>query len=433
MKNYKFPPQIASALELLEKAGFEAVVVGGAVRDFFLDIKPHDFDLATNATVEQMSKVFKDFKVIETGIKHGTLTIHIDHFPIEITSYRGQTNTLKEDLYLRDFTFNSMALDGNYNLYDFYGGKNDLDNKIVRCNNENTFINDPLRILRAIRQAAKYGFTIDSNTKELMERDAHLLSNVSKERISSELSQILLSNNPQDSIKENINIFLEVIPELKDLIGFNQNNPHHIYDVFDHTMKVLENTPPNLEIRLAALFHDIGKPKCYSEDEEGVGHFYGHDEVSTEMARTILKRLKYDNKTIENVCKLIEFHDYPIYDNEKSLKKLLNKFNNNDLIDALFILKGADILGQNLNYKNNFQELKNANETIKKIIREKESCFTLKQLKVNGKDLLNIGIKDGKLIGQCLNQLLSDVIEGKVENKKQALLEHIKKKNPNRR
>lgn len=433
MKNYKFPPQIASALELLEKAGFEAVVVGGAVRDFFLDIKPHDFDLATNATVEQMSKVFKDFKVIETGIKHGTLTIHIDHFPIEITSYRGQTNTLKEDLYLRDFTFNSMALDGNYNLYDFYGGKNDLDNKIVRCNNENTFINDPLRILRVIRQAAKYGFTIDSNTKELMERDAHLLSNVSKERISSELSQILVSNNPQDSIIENINIFLEVIPELKDLIGFNQNNPHHIYDVFDHTMKVLENTPPNLEIRLAALFHDIGKPKCYSEDEEGVGHFYGHDEASTEMARTILKRLKYDNKTIENVCKLIEFHDYPIYDNEKSLKKLLNKFNNNDLIDALFILKGADILGQNLNYKNNFQELKNANETIKKIIREKESCFTLKQLKVNGKDLLNIGIKDGKLIGQCLNQLLSDVIEGKVENKKQALLEHIKKKNPNRR
>ena len=433
MKNYKFPPQIASALELLEKAGFEAVVVGGAVRDFFLDRKPHDFDLATNATVEQMSKVFKDFKVIETGIKHGTLTIHIDHFPIEITSYRGQTNTLKEDLYLRDFTFNSMALDGNYNLYDFYGGKNDLDNKIVRCNNENTFINDPLRILRVIRQAAKYGFTIDSNTKKLMERDAHLLSNVSKERISSELSQILLSNNPQDSIIENINIFLEVIPELKDLIGFNQNNPHHIYDVFDHTMKVLENTPPNLEIRLAALFHDIGKPKCYSEDEEGVGHFYGHDEASTEMARTILKRLKYDNKTIENVCKLIEFHDYPIYDNEKSLKKLLNKFNNNDLIDALFILKGADILGQNLNYKNNFQELKNANETIKKIIREKESCFTLKQLKVNGKDLLNIGIKDGKLIGQCLNQLLSDVIEGKVENKKQALLEHIKKKNPNRR
>lgn len=433
MKNYKFPPQIASALELLEKAGFEAVVVGGAVRDFFLDRKPHDFDLATNATVEQMSKVFKDFKVIETGIKHGTLTIHIDHFPIEITSYRGQTNTLKEDLYLRDFTFNSMALDGNYNLYDFYGGKNDLDNKIVRCNNENTFINDPLRILRVIRQAAKYGFTIDSNTKELMERDAHLLSNVSKERISSELSQILVSNNPQDSIIENINIFLEVIPELKDLIGFNQNNPHHIYDVFDHTMKVLENTPPNLEIRLAALFHDIGKPKCYSEDEEGVGHFYGHDEASTEMARTILKRLKYDNKTIENVCKLIEFHDYPIYDNEKSLKKLLNKFNNNDLIDALFILKGADILGQNLNYKNNFQELKNANETIKKIIREKESCFTLKQLKVNGKDLLNIGIKDGKLIGQCLNQLLSDVIEGKVENKKQALLEHIKKKNPNRR
>ena len=433
MKNYKFPPQIITALELLEKEGFEAVVVGGAVRDFFLDKEPHDFDLATNATVEEMSKVFKDFKVIETGIKHGTLTIHIDHFPTEITSYRGQTNTLKEDLYLRDFTFNSMAMDKNYNLYDFYNGKQDLESKTVRCNSEHTFINDPLRILRAIRQSVKYHFSIDATTKKLMERDSKLLSKVSNERISSELSQILVSDNPQKSIKENIDIFLEIIPELKDMIGFEQNNPHHIYDVFDHTMKVLENTPPNLEIRLAALFHDIGKPKCYSEDEEGIGHFYGHDEISSKMAREILKRLKFDNKTIDNVCKLIEFHDYPIYDNEKSLKKFLNKFDDNDLIDSLFILKGADILGQNLKHKNNMQELKSANKTIKKIIKEKESCFTLKQLNVNGKDLIGIGIKDGKLIGQCLNQLLSDVIEGTVANEKEALLEHIKKKSLNRR
>lgn len=433
MTSYSYPPQICSALKLLEKSGFQAVVVGGAVRDFFLNKEPHDFDLATNATVEEMAKVFQDFKVIETGIKHGTLTIHLNHYPIEITSFRGKSNTLEEDLYLRDFTFNSMAMDSNYKLYDFYSGKEDIEKGIVRCNNEDTFKNDPLRILRAIRQAAKYGFTIDEKTSKLMKENCNLLSNVSKERISSELSQILLSDTPNTYLKEYADIFLEVIPELKDMIGFEQNNPHHIYDVFDHTMKVIENTPANLDIRLAALFHDIGKPQCYSEDEEHIGHFYMHDQISTEMAKDILKRLKYDNKTIENVCRLIAFHDYPVYDNEKSLKKLLNKFNNNELIPALIELKKADLLGQNPKYHDSLLELENAQKTLEKIIKEKESCFTLKQLKVNGNDLVSIGIKDGKLIGQTLNQLLSDVIEGKVENKKQALLEHVKKKNPNRR
>jgi len=425
MKNYKFPPSITTCLNLLEKGGFQAVVVGGAVRDFFLNKEPKDYDVATNANISEMNEIFKDYKIINTGLKHGTLTVHINHYQIEITSYRGKENSLKEDLYLRDFTFNSMAIDKNYKLYDFYNGKKDLENKIVRCNNTDTFINDPLRILRAIRQAGKYNFRIEDETKKLMMQTSYLLKNVSKERITSELSQILLRDNISNLIKDHLDIFLSIIPELEETIGFEQNNPYHEYDVFEHTLKVLENTPSILELRLAALLHDIGKPKCYSKDDEHIGHFFNHEKVSKEIAYTILKRLKFDNKTIDFVCKLIEYHDYQIIDNKKSLSKLLNKFND-ERTELLFELKKADILGQNKDYYYRLNELDEAYNHLVSII-EKGTCFTLKQLAINGNDLINLGISDGKLIGQILNECLNDVLEEKIENNKDALLNKISK------
>jgi tRNA nucleotidyltransferase (CCA-adding enzyme) len=318
-----------------------------------------------------------------------------------------------------------MAVDKNYNLHDFYNGKKDLKNKIIRCNNEATFINDPLRILRAIRLAGKYNFNIDSKTKDLMMRDKNLLSNVSKERINSELSQILLCDNICSLIKDNLIIFLEIIPELREIIGFSQNNPYHIYDVFEHTLKVLENTPKILELRLAALFHDIGKSRCYSEDENKIGHFHKHEIISKELASTILKRLKYENKTIGFVCKLIEYHDYPITNSEKSLRKLLNKFND-DRIELLFTLKKADICGQNPQYINRLTELEENKQILLRLIQE-GSCFSLKQLDINGFDLINIGITKGFVIGEILKEYLNKVIEGKIENKKEVLINDIKK------
>lgn len=424
MTNYKFPNSIQTALISLEKSGFSAFVVGGAVRDFFLNKEPHDYDIATNASVNEMYEVFKDYKIIDTGLKHGTLTIHINHVEIEITSFRGSKNSLEEDLRLRDFTFNSMAMDKDYNLYDFYNGKTDLENKIVRCNNEETFKNDPLRILRAIRQAGKFNFEIEDNTKKLMNLDCNMLNDVSKERISSELSQILLCDNPSNLIKDNIAIFTTIIPELKEIIGFNQNNSHHIYDVFHHTLKVLENTPKILELRLAALFHDIGKPKCYSEDQNHIGHFYNHEEASKEITFNILKRLKYDNKTIEFVCKLIMFHDYPLSDSKKNLRKLLNKFDD-ERIELLFDLKKADVLGQNPKYNDRLDVIEKAKNIIKDIINE-GSCFSLKQLEINGNDLIDLGIKNGKLIGEILNSCLNKIIDGEIENDKDILLNMIK-------
>lgn len=431
MRNYKFPNQVLTALALLEEHNYEAVVVGGAVRDFFLNKEPHDYDIATNATVEQMYGIFKNYKVIDTGLKHGTLTIHLDHFPLEITAYRGTTNTLKEDLYLRDFTFNSMAMNKRYELFDYYNGKNDLENGIVRCNNDKTFINDPLRILRAVRQAGKYNFKIDESTKKLMNRDAQLLNKVSKERISSELSQILMCNNASNLIKENTSIFTLIIPELKETIGFIQNNPYHNYDIFDHTLKVLENTPINLELRLAALLHDIGKVKCYEEDEEHIGHFVGHQEISKNMAFDILKRLKYDNSTIEIVCKLIEFHDYKLSANKKSIRKLLNKFDD-ERIDLLLELKKADILGQNSKYNDRLVVIEDVKKLLVQIFNE-EACFTLKHLKINGNDLISLNIKKGILIGEILNDCLNNVIEGTLNNDKNELIEYVKNTYLNRK
>lgn len=424
MTNYNFPNQVLKALALLEQNNYEAVVVGGAVRDLFLNKEPHDYDIATNATVEQMYEIFKEYKVIDTGLKHGTLTIHLDHFPLEITAYRGSTNTLKEDLFLRDFTFNSMAMNKRYELFDFYNGKEDLENKIVRCNNDETFKNDPLRILRAIRQAGKYNFVIEEKTKELMNRDVQLLNKVSKERISSELSQILMCDNAHNLIKENSNIITTIIPELKETIGFNQNNPHHIYDVFNHTLKVLENTPKILELRLAALLHDIGKVKCYEEDENHIGHFLGHHEISKVMAFDILKRLKYDNSTIEIVCKLIEFHDYKLSNTKKSIRKFLNKFDD-ERIDLLLELKKADILGQNPEYNDRLEEIKDIKSLLEEILNE-GSCFSLKHLKINGTDLISLNIKSGKLIGEILNDCLNNVIEGTLTNDKNELIEYVK-------
>ena len=424
MTSYKYPDSIQTALISLEKSGFSAFVVGGAVRDFFLNKEPHDYDIATNATVNEMYEVFKDYKIIDTGLKHGTLTIHINHVEIEITCFRGSKNSLEEDLRLRDFTFNSMAMDKDYNLYDFCNGKIDLKNKIIRCNNEETFKNDPLRILRAIRQSGKFNFKIEEKTKKLMNRDCILLNNVSKERISSELSQILLCDNISNLIEDNLNIFTAIIPELKEIVGFHQNNPHHIYDVFRHTLKVLENTPKILELRLAALFHDIGKPKCYSEDENGIGHFYNHEDVSEEIAFNILKRLKYDNKTIEFVCKLIMFHDYPLNNSKKNLRKLLNKFDD-ERIELLFHLKKADVLGQNPNYNDRLDLIKKSENIIEDIIKE-GACFSLKQLKINGNDLIDLGIKNGKLIGDILNSCLNKIIDGEIENDKDILLNMIK-------
>ena len=422
---YKFPDYVIKVLTMLNNKGFESVVVGGAIRDFILNIEPHDFDVATNASVEDICDIFKEYKIIETGLKHGTVTIHINHNPVEITTYRGKSNTLKEDLYLRDFTFNSMAMDKDYNLYDFYNGKIDLDNGLVRCNNEDTFIQDPLRILRAIRMSGKYKFDIEESTHKLMIKHKDLIVNVAKERIASELNYIMVYDGIFTLINDNKEIFFTLIPELKDTYSFKQNNPYHIYDLYNHILNVIANVSPILEVRLAALFHDLGKLKTYSKDADGIGHFYGHPVVSAKIARTTLKKYKYDNKTIDTVSKLVEFHELQLTNSKKSIRRLLNKFGKNN-IDLLFDLRKGDILAQNPKFKDRLNDLDRMYKIAQEII-DSDECFSLKQLAINGNDLIGLGISNGATIGKVLEDCLNMIIEGKLINDKTSIIEYVKK------
>jgi tRNA nucleotidyltransferase (CCA-adding enzyme) len=426
MKEMDIPTSIIEILNVLYKNNYEAYVVGGAIRDYILGIIPKDYDIATSATISQMYDAFINYKVIQTGIKHDTITILLDDMNIEITSYRGENKTLKSDLLLRDFTIDSLVYSPKTGIIDYYNGINDINNKIIRINgnDDSRFIEDPLRILRAIRLSSMLDFNIDEETKKFMFDDSKLLNNIAKERINDEFSKILLSSKPSIYIREYFDIITTFIPELTKLKGFNQNNPWHVYDCLEHTLMVLDNVDNNIVMRLSALFHDSGKPYTYTEDVNHIGHFYDHYKVSIDISKKVLKRLKYSNEIIDRVVHLINYHDYPLTLTKKSIKKLLNYFGEKDIYNLL-ALKRADNLAQNPKYFSRMANIEEARIIIDEIINEHD-CFSLKDLKINGYDLTKIDITDGKDIGFILKELLSLVINESIENDYNILIEKAK-------
>lgn len=422
MNNFNLPIKIVEILNLIADSGYEGVVVGGAVRDMIMGKIPTDYDIATNAGVEQMEKLFNNYKMIKTGLKHGTVTLHVDDMDIEITTFRDKDVTLRGDLLLRDFTINSIAYSLKKGLIDYYNGFDDIKNKIIRINgdDDSRFREDPLRILRAIRLSAALKFEIDTLTEQCMFNDMNLLDNVSFERIREELSKLLVTDNCSSYIRRYFDILTVFMPELIIMKGFEQHNPHHIYDCLEHTLKVIDNTPKDLVLRLVALFHDSGKPASFTMDERGIGHFYNHFKISIDIAEAIMQRLKYSNDMIADVSHLIYYHDYPLTLTTKSLKKLLNYFGNKD-IERLLAIKRADIMGQNPDYADNLKTVDLASKMINSIISDGD-CFSLDRLEVNGKDLISIGIIKGKDIGYVLNQLLELVIKEEIANEHDKLL-----------
>lgn len=418
----ELPYQVELILKRLEEANFEAYVVGGAVRNHILNKLIEDYDICTNASINDIKELFKDYKIIEVGTIGGTLALIIDEMMIEVTVYRTTKKNLKDDLLNRDFTINSIAYSTKDGFISYGTSMEDLKDGIIRINgnDERIFIEDPLRILRAIRLSSKYNFKIDETTKKYMFKNALLLNKVAKERIKEEFSKILIQPNLAIYLKEYFNIFTVFIPELKKLQGFKQHNDYHIYDCLEHTLKVTQNTYDDLIIRLVALFHDIGKPDCFSIDENNVGHFYGHNRIGMVITKNILVNLKYDNNTIRRVTHLIYFHNYPTPINLKSAKKLLNKFGVEDL-DYLYEIKKADLFGKNPKYAHELEKYELAKTLIRQILEEDE-CFSLKNLSVNGTDLINIGITDGKTIGNVLNHLLDMVIDEKIDNNYESLI-----------
>ena len=438
----KIPQDAKIILDRLDLNGYEAYVVGGCVRDSVLGRTPGDWDICTNALPEQTMEIFSDFHVIPTGIKHGTVTIMLNHEGYEITTYRVDggysdgrhpdsvsfTPNLIEDASRRDFTINAMAYSPKFGLADFFGGVDDIRNGIIRCVGEPgmRFSEDALRIMRAVRFASVLGFEIEQDTRDAMKKLYKNLDLVAKERINVEFNKLLCGENPSELLKRYDYLFFHIIPELKAMKGCEQNNPYHIYDVWNHTLAVLENIEEKDEVlRLAALFHDIGKPHVYTE-KDGVGHFYGHADKSSELTQSIMKSLKYSTDEINEVLTLVKYHDTPIVPTVKFVRRMLGKMEKGTF-EKLLSLSRGDVLGQS--GKDREERLCNIAE-VKRLLYEFDAeteCFSLKQLKISGNDLVQMGITPGKIMGEILNELLLLVVDEKMENDEDALKEYVKK------
>lgn len=435
----EIPKKAGYIIKTIIDAGFEAYVVGGCVRDSILGRQPEDWDITTSATPEQVKKLFP--RTIDTGIQHGTVTVMMDKEGFEVTTYRidGKyedsrhpkevtfTPNLEEDLKRRDFTINAMAYNEQTGLVDIFGGMEDIEKKIIRCvgNAMERFSEDALRIMRAIRFSAQLGYTIEDKTKEAISILAPNLKQISAERIQVELTKLLNSPHPDYlRVAYETGVTKIVLPEFDKAMETDQNHPHHKYSVGEHTLCSLREVSPRKYLRLAMLFHDIGKPETITVDEKGITHFHGHASVSEEITKKVLKRLRLDNDTIYMVSKLVRYHDYSndVEPDMRIVRRAVNKIGE-DAFPLLFEVKRADILAQS-DYmrEEKFERLNSWQQLYDKIIEEKQ-CVSLKTLAVTGSDLIALGMKPGKEIGTILQQLLEHVLEEPEDNKKEILIE----------
>lgn len=427
------PLEANELIKLLQNNGHSAYVVGGCVRDSILNRKPNDWDICTSATPNEMLNIFKDYKVIETGLRHGTITV-VNNSMFEITTYRidGEytdnrrpdnvtfTNNLIEDLKRRDFTINAIAYNDTEGLIDPFDGVNDINNKIIKCvgNAKDRFEEDALRILRAIRFASQLNFKIDDDTNTEINNQYKKLKNISIERINNEFCKILYNANIWNNY---LNVLTLIIPRFKNCIGFKQGKSHP-YDVWNHTLKTISNCSNDIIIRLAALFHDIGKPDVCFEDGDG-RHFHGHAKISAQHTEVIMKNMRFDNNTIKKVVSLVKYHDIVFEESSVFVKQWLSILGE-EQFKRLIELRKADILGQDPDrFERRLEKVYNVKKITDEIINNDE-CYSLKQLAINGNDLIKLGYEDKK-IGEMLNTLLNIVIDDNYLNNKESLLNII--------
>lgn len=441
MGKTRLPIYVSKALECLEHAGHEAYVVGGCVRDTLLGVVPTDFDITTSATPDEIKAVFASERTIDFGIKHGTVGIVFAEGTVEITTFRldGEyrdarhpscvsfTTSLEEDLMRRDFTINAMAYSPKRGLVDPFGGQADLRRRLIRCvgNPQKRFSEDALRIMRALRFSSALGFEIEEETKTAAIEMRGGLKSIANERISAEFLKTLCGKNVRPVIMEMIDVIGTFIPDALCMKGFSQRNPHHIYDVLEHTAVALENIEPNPEYRLAVFLHDIGKPKTFSLDSNGVGHFKGHAKESHKIATEVLARLRLERSLVTRVLLLVEWHDLWIEPQKKCVKRVLTRLTP-DGLKALLAVKRADNLAQHPDYHNRLSVYDQIEKIAEEIIEE-DACFMLKDLAINGDDLLSLGFSPGRRIGEALTLLLDGVIEERFANEREVLLEEAKK------
>lgn len=434
----RLPEYVTQCLNTLEEAGFAAYAVGGCVRDLYLGRVPHDYDLCTSALPEQTEAVFRDRRLVLAGKKHGTIGVVTPEGVVEITTFRTEgdytdnrhpdnvefVRNIEEDLARRDFTVNAMAWSPKRGFADPFGGRDDLHAGLLRAvgDPEKRFREDSLRILRGVRFAVRYNLRLDPATQKAMFDLVPLMDNLARERVFDELCALLLTVKAEDLICF-APVICSVIPELAPTVGFDQRSPHHAYDLYTHIAKVVENTPADLTLRWTALLHDTGKIPTFTTDATGRGHFYGHDKVGAEMADEILRRLKAPTALREQVVLLIGRHMTRLEPNKKVLRRWISRMGL-ETVRQLLALQQADMGSkgdEDPAADAFFGEIWN----ILREVEEENGCLTLKDLAVNGHDLMDMGIT-GKEIGRKLNVLLEKVLEEELPNEKNKLLQHIK-------
>lgn len=432
----QLPEKVNIIISTLQVHGYEAYAVGGCVRDSILGREPDDWDITTSATPLETKALFK--RTFDTGIEHGTITVLLDKDAFEVTTYRVDgkyedsrhpkevtfTRSLKEDLLRRDFTINAMAYNDEEGLVDVFGGIRDLKNKSIRCvgNAEERFGEDALRILRAVRFAAQLGFEIEKETQKGIVKLAPTLANISAERIQVELVKMLVSPNPGLLRKAyELGITKVMLPEFDEMMQTTQETPHHKYSVGEHTIKAIAMIRADKVLRLTMLLHDVAKPQMKTIDGNGVAHFKMHDIKGADMAKAILRRLKFDNDTLGKVTRLVQYHDYRIPAEPKRVRRAMNKIGE-DLFPYYLEVRRADTMAQSEYLRE--EKLQNIREMemCYQDILEKKECVSLKDLAVSGSDLIADGMQPGKEIGMVLNKLLEMVIENPNLNTKETLL-----------
>ena len=435
MEAFAIPSYARTALDRLTAAGHEAWLVGGCVRDLLLGRTPGDYDITTAALPEETEQVFAGERLIETGLRHGTVTVVLEGCPLEITTYRVDgtyadarhpdqvtfTRSLREDAARRDFTVNAMAYHPDRGLWDGFGGRADLEKGLLRCvgDPETRFREDALRILRAVRFASVLGFTLEPATAEAARRTAPLLGQIAPERLSAELTKLLCGPGAGAVLGEYPDILGALIPELGPMVGFDQRNVHHCHDLLTHTAAAVDNIPPDPALRLAMLLRDVGKPETFSLGEDGQGHFYGHAKRSVELADAILRRLRYPNQIREKAVTLIRFHDAPLTPDPRPIRRWLNKLGEETFFDLIAVHR-ADTLALAPAYHSRTAELDRVEALARDILAE-APCLTLRDLAVDGHDLMALGYA-GPALGAALRSLLDGVLEGDLDNTREALL-----------
>ena len=447
----RMPPAIGEIIARLNRGGYEAYVVGGCVRDALLGREPHDWDICSSALPQEVVDCFPERTVHPTGLKHGTVLLSWEGEGIEITTFRTEggysdhrhpdkvtfVRSLDEDLGRRDFTVNSMAFHPERGIVDPFGGQRDLRAGVIRCvgEAERRFQEDGLRILRALRFASRYGFTIEEETARAMDRCRELLRWIAVERIFQELKGILCGAGVGPLLLEHREIIALCLPELRPTFDFDQHNHNHCYDVWEHTVRSVENAPPDPVVRLAMLFHDIGKPETFALDEQGVGHCLGHPEVSAKITRAALRRMRCDRETMDAVAELVAAHDHAgrnqprggaRYDRNRfftrrSVRRMLARMGERQL-RRLFHVMEADVKAQAPEtVPGKMEKLLSGYAMLDAVLAE-GACFTIPDLAVNGRDLIAMGLKPGVFLGSVLKKLFREVLDGNLENNRDVLL-----------